>query len=101
MSDLVIFDKEGAKHIKDHWVRPYRSPFVKVIKNPDLSIVKDIEPIFWKLEGYSIIEMTPDEKIEKLKIKTTKHPMQALYPWWTKLIAIIIVVGALYYFKVF
>ena len=98
--DLVFFDKNGAKYVKNHILLPHRNPFLKVIKNPDLSLVKDEPPIFWELRNNTIVEMSRPNKVKKLKFINKEHqpsPMTILYPWWMKLPYLLLLVALIYW----
>lgn len=96
---IVVNDKD-LRYVKDHIVFPHRSPFIKVIKHPDLSHVLNAPPIYWKLWGNMIVEMSPDEKQAKLNLLKTpkkyKNNMSVLYPWHWSTFFVALIVGAGY-----
>lgn len=93
---VIVNNPNDLRYVKDHFIFPHRSPFVTVIKHPDLSMVKNVLPIYWKLWGNMIIEMTPDEKEQKniqLKDKNYKDNMRILYPLYMKLFSLLVLGG--------
>lgn len=97
---VIVKDPLDLRYVKDHIVFPHRSPFVRVIKHPDLSHVLDQPPIFWKLWGNMIVEMSPDEKRAKLNLLKTPdiyiHNMSVLYPWYWSTFFLAMILGAGY-----
>lgn len=97
---VIVKDPLDLRYVKGHIIFPHRSPFVKVIKHPDLSHVQNASPIFWKLWGNLIIEMAPAEKEAKLKLLKDpdkyKNNMSVLYPWYWTLFFVAMVLLAVY-----
>lgn len=79
MPDIVVFKEDSAKVYKGKWVW---IPNKQTLVNPDLSKVKEVPTVFWKLQHGEIVEMTPPEKRVRLWRLKDKEPMtekQVLY----------------------
>ncbi len=89
---VIVKNKKDLRYVKGHIIWPHRTPFVTVIKHPDLSHVLNSPPIFWKLIGKMIVEMTPDEKRAKIDLlknhKDYKDNMSVLYPWYMQIFSL-------------
>lgn len=59
----VVFKSDGGARIeKDSDLAQILSKSFTVVKNPDISKVKNISPSFWKFFNNEVIEMSDEEK---------------------------------------
>ncbi len=97
---LIVINDKDLRYVKDHFIFPHISPFVKIIKHPDLSQVINIPSMFWELRNNMIVEMLPKDKEEKLKLlkeeKKYKNNMTVLYPWYMKLLVFMFILVLCY-----
>lgn len=70
MNTIVTFSAVGAQ-IKRSFHTIHKSSII----NPDISHLKDVPQIFWKLENGRVIEMTRPEKIQRLR-QLKKHVVE-------------------------
>lgn len=82
MTDLVVFTRLNATHLKGQKLWPHYDRKAPIVLNPEM--LPAVEPLFWKLHNGQVVEMSPYEKRTRLyEIKygiQDTDPIKVLYP---------------------
>lgn len=91
----VVFTEAGAKVLHNYKPFPFYNK-QKVLVNPSLGHLENINPMFWKLHENQIKEMTRPEKLKMIeaskKILKHKSHREIIYPFIKGKVAVVIYV---------